>query len=127
MGPIARMLLEAAGQARVFAIYGEMGAGKTTLIQELCRVLEVRDHVTSPTFNILNEYVTPSGEPVYHFDFYRIRSESEAYDLGYEDYLFSGHYCFIEWPERIHNLLPDTCMRVHIESGDEGRIISLNP
>ncbi len=123
---IAGMLLDTVGSGRVFAFYGELGAGKTTLIQELCRILHVRQNVTSPTFNLLNEYITDEGSPVYHFDFYRIGSISEAFDLGYEDYFFSGNYCFIEWPGRIESLLPDDCIRITIEQTGEGRNITMH-
>lgn len=122
---IAGMLLADSGNRRVFAFFGEMGAGKTTLIKELCRKLGVEEIVTSPTFTIVNEYRSGNGEPVYHFDFYRIKSESEAFDLGYENYLYSGNYCFVEWPEKIASLLPANIVTVTIEANGDERIITL--
>jgi tRNA threonylcarbamoyladenosine biosynthesis protein TsaE len=122
---IARQLLADAGDHKVFAFYGDMGAGKTTLIKELCRHLGVSELVTSPTFTIVNEYRSGSGLPVYHFDFYRIKSESEAFDLGYENYLYSGNYCFVEWPEKIASLLPSKIAAVTIEANEAERIITL--
>lgn len=116
----AKELLNFAGEERVFLFYGEMGAGKTTFIKALCGVLGVDDPVSSPTFSIINEYVA-EGQSMYHFDFYRIKTETEAFDMGYEDYLYSGNYCFIEWPEKISNLLPQKCVEVFLRqtSGDE--------
>jgi len=99
-----------------------MGAGKTTLIKVLCHKLGVTDIVQSPTFAIINEYLTPVGESIYHFDFYRIKKAEEAMDIGYEDYIYSGDYCFIEWPELIGGLLPPDAIKVFIE-GDGARTI----
>lgn len=110
---------------RIVLFVAPMGAGKTTLIHALCNYLEVNDQPSSPTFSIVNEYSSKVG-PIYHFDFYRIKDEQEAYDLGYEDYFFSGSYCFVEWPEKIPNLLPDEFVIVNITVGAEGqRILSL--
>lgn len=116
---IAGHLLEQAGDRRVWLLYGEMGVGKTTLIKALCTALGVEDSTSSPTFSIVNEYHSPGG-PVYHFDFYRIRSGEEALDLGYEEYFYSGHYCFVEWPEKISSLLPDDALKVHLRLADAG-------
>jgi len=122
----ASRLLAAIGDRRVLLFYGSMGAGKTTLISAICRQLGAVDTPSSPTFAIVNEYHTTAG-PLYHFDFYRIRSEHEAFDLGYEDYFYSGSYCFVEWPEKITNLLPDDAVHVHINSGADGaRRITIN-
>ncbi|NCB07315.1 MAG: tRNA (adenosine(37)-N6)-threonylcarbamoyltransferase complex ATPase subunit type 1 TsaE [Bacteroidia bacterium] len=111
--------------SRVFAFYGKMGAGKTTFIQALCKVLGSNDNVTSPTFALINEYQTPIDGSIFHFDFYRIRNLEEAFDLGYEDYLYSGSYCFIEWPEKIESLLPANLVEVKIEiAEDESRLIT---
>jgi tRNA threonylcarbamoyladenosine biosynthesis protein TsaE len=112
---IALRLLKTFPGARIFAIYGAMGAGKTTLIKALCKMLNVKTEVQSPTFSIINEYFTIQGEPVYHFDFYRIRKIDEVYDIGYEEYFFSGAYCFLEWPELVEALLPEGCIRIKIE------------
>lgn len=114
----ASRLLDFAADERVFLFKGEMGAGKTTFIKALCERLQITDVVSSPTFSIVNEYHTDHG-PVYHFDFYRLKKESEAFDLGYEDYFYSGSYCFIEWPEKIPNLWPEHYISVEIleESG----------
>jgi len=93
--------------AKVILLNGEMGAGKTTFIKALSRRLGVQDHTGSPTFSLVNEYQSADGKPVYHFDFYRIQNELEALDIGIDDYLYSGNYCFIEWSEKIPNLIPD--------------------
>jgi len=118
-------LLNSYNDQRVFAFYGKMGAGKTTFIKALCEKLGSIDNVTSPTFAIINEYTTSSNTMIYHFDFYRIKNIQEAFDLGYEDYFFSGHYCFIEWPEKIEELLPGGIIKVNIiVEDDEKRTIN---
>ena len=109
----AKLLKEFEGK-RVFAFFGEMGAGKTTFIQALCRELDVIDIVSSPTFTIVNEYHTENSNSIYHFDFFRIKKIEEVYDFGYEDYFYSGNYCFIEWPELITDILPDNTVLVKI-------------
>ena len=110
-------------EERVFAVSGPMGAGKTTFIQAICRQLGVKDNVSSPTFSIVNEYHTGSGEPVFHFDLYRLRKPEELLDIGYEDYFFSGDYCFIEWPELAGMLIPAGAVKVEItvEEGSGAR------
>lgn len=120
--PAAKELLSFYPAARIFAFYGLMGAGKTTFIKAICRELGVTDIVQSPTFSIINEYKTREGESVFHFDFYRIRNTTEVFDIGYEDYLYSGDYCFMEWPELIERLLPRECIKVFI-SGESERVI----
>jgi tRNA threonylcarbamoyladenosine biosynthesis protein TsaE len=105
LGSVAKALLEAARGVNLWLLYGEMGSGKTTLVKEFCRQLNVLDPIHSPTFSIVNEYETASGGRVYHFDFYRIKNETEAFDLGAEEYFASGHPCFIEWPEKIPSLI----------------------
>ncbi len=109
----AARVLAAAGERRVFLFFGEMGAGKTTLIGALCAQLGVMDTTSSPTFAIVNAYASPQGA-VYHFDFYRIKSAQEAFDMGYEDYFFSGNHCFVEWPERIEGLWPEDAVAIHL-------------
>jgi len=122
---VAEKLITDSGSHKIFLFYGDMGAGKTTLIKEVCNRLGVKDIVTSPTFTIVNEYLNSEGESIYHFDFYRIKSETEAYDLGYENYFYSGSYCFIEWPEKIASLLPEKSAKVMITTNGENRIIKL--
>jgi len=117
---IARALLAAAGARRFFAFNGDLGAGKTTFIKSLCAVLGVSGDVVSPTFAIINEYGLPDGRPLYHFDFYRIRDEREAYDIGTDEYFDSGAYCFVEWAERIPGLVPPDAVYVHITAGENG-------
>ena len=117
---VAEELLATFPVARVFAFYGKMGSGKTTFIQEICKALHSSDRVTSPTFAIVNEYFTGSGMAVYHFDFYRLKNLEEAYDLGYEDYFFSGDYCLIEWPEKVETLLPGEHVKVTLSEEDSG-------
>lgn len=105
----------------VFAFYGKMGAGKTTFIKAVCEELGVTDVINSPTFAIVNEYRSGiSGELIYHFDFYRIKKLEEVYDMGYEDYFYSGAICFIEWPELIDDLLPNDTVKVSIEEQEDG-------
>ena len=104
----------------VIAFYGKMGAGKTTFIKALCEELGVEDVITSPTFAIVNEYSLPSQGALYHFDFYRIKKLEEVYDMGYEDYFYSGNLCLIEWPELIEELLPENALRVTIEEQPDG-------
>ena len=116
----ARLLLNNFPNDRIFAFYGAMGAGKTTFIKAICHELGSYDYVTSPTFALINEYTTSNGSVIYHFDFYRIKKLEEAFDLGYEDYIYSGNYCFIEWPEMIDQLLPEGIVEVRIKEGDNG-------
>ena len=105
----------------VFAFYGKMGAGKTTFIKAVCEELGVTDVINSATFAIVNEYRSDiSGELIYHFDFYRIKKLEEVYDMGYEDYFYSGAICFIEWPELIDDLLPNDTVKVSIEEQEDG-------
>jgi tRNA threonylcarbamoyladenosine biosynthesis protein TsaE len=111
---VASELMNLYTGSRIFAFYGKMGSGKTTFIREICKVLQVVDVATSPTFAIVNEYFTLPGDSVYHFDFYRIKNLEEAFDLGYEDYFFRGNYCLIEWPEKIESLLPDDCVVINL-------------
>lgn len=112
------------GENKVFAFYGKMGAGKTTFIKAVCEELDVEDVITSPTFAIINEYESKTVGNIYHFDFYRIKKIEEVYDMGYEDYFYSGNLCFIEWPELIENLLPENTVKVSIiETPDGKRII----
>jgi len=120
----ARLLLQNFPEDRIFAFYGAMGAGKTTFIKAICHELGSSDYVTSPTFALINEYSTDNGSVIYHFDFYRIKKLEEAFDLGYEDYIYSGNYCLIEWPEMIEQLLPAGIVEVRIrETDDNSRII----
>ena len=123
----AHQFAEAIGENTVFALYGKMGAGKTTFVKALCEELGVTDMITSPTFAIVNEYRSDEGgELIYHFDFYRIKKLSEVYDMGYEDYFYSGAICFIEWPELIEELLPANAVKVTIEECEDGsRLITL--
>jgi len=104
---------------RIFAFYGEMGAGKTTFIKAVCKQLGVIDVVNSPTFSIVNVYESLNKGPLYHFDFYRMKKPEEIFDIGYEDYLFSGHYCFLEWPGKVEKLLPRDLIKVTIEVDKE--------
>ena len=105
-------------ESDIIAFYGPMGAGKTTLIKNLCHRMGVTDEVNSPTFAIVNEYVTEETESVYHFDFYRIKKLEEVYDIGYENYFYSGNLCLLEWPEMIEPLMPEKFIRVDIALGD---------
>ena len=109
------------GDGKVFAFYGKMGAGKTTFVKAICECLGVDDVITSPTFAIVNEYTSATtGDAIYHFDFYRIKKLEEVYDMGYEDYFYSGSLCFLEWPELIEDLLPEDATKVTIEETADG-------
>ena len=146
----AKAILEFGGNKKIFCFYGDLGAGKTTLIKEICKQLGVKDSGSSPTFSLINEYHAPAhpftpspihsketkkvgngerektaGLVIYHFDLYRVKSESEIYDIGYEDYIFSGNYCFIEWPEKIEKLLPKDFVQVRIEVKNSERIVTI--
>ncbi len=112
---IAKDILQNFKNEKIFAFFGKMGSGKTTLIKEICKIKGVKDNVTSPTFALINEYITKSNEKIYHFDFYRIETPEEVFDFGYEDYFFSGKLCLIEWPELIEKLLPENYIKIEIE------------
>ncbi len=117
LSEVSDYLISMRNEADIIAFYGAMGAGKTTLIKNLCHRMGVTDEVNSPTFAIVNEYVTEEGESVYHFDFYRIKKIEEAYDIGFENYFDSGNLCLIEWPEMIESLMPEKYIRVEILHG----------
>ncbi|WP_460675129.1 tRNA (adenosine(37)-N6)-threonylcarbamoyltransferase complex ATPase subunit type 1 TsaE [Larkinella ripae] len=123
---VAGQLIDAGRLHPVWLFKGGMGAGKTTLIKAICRRLGVVNTVQSPTFSIVNEYVTDAGEPVYHFDCYRLRDEEEALDSGLEEYIDSGERCLIEWPERIAGLLPPDAWTIHLRVADDERILETN-
>ena len=117
----AKQFIAAMEDNTVFAFYGKMGAGKTTFIKAICEELGVTDVINSPTFAIVNEYRSDeTGELIYHFDFYRIQKLDEVYDMGYEDYIYSGALCFIEWPELVEEVLPGDAVKVIIEEGEDG-------
>lgn len=116
-----RILLDKTNGNNIIAFFGKMGAGKTTLIKEICRQLDVEDIVTSPTFTLVNEYRCKGGKSIFHFDFYRIDKIEEAYDLGYEEYFYGNNLCLIEWPEKIESLLPENVMTVRIEEQHNGK------
>lgn len=127
LNDIASDILTRVPEPEIVALYGEMGSGKTTLIKELCSVLGVTDNVTSPTFSIINEYISEQTGPVYHFDVYRIKKVEEVMDIGYENYFYSGQYVFIEWPELIAELLPEKHVYIKIRELEDGsREIRLN-
>jgi len=119
----AQAFLKATEGKTVFAFYGTMGAGKTSFIKAVCEELGVTDVINSPTFAIINEYSIPKGGSIFHFDFYRIEKLEEAFDMGYEEYFYSGEYCFIEWPEMIESLLPENCLKVFINELPDGKRI----
>jgi tRNA threonylcarbamoyladenosine biosynthesis protein TsaE len=122
----AHKFLDLTGKNRVFAFYGGMGAGKTTIIKAICEELGATDLVSSPSFTLVNEYRTNEGSALYHIDFFRIRNLSEVFDFGIEEYLSSGSYCFIEWPELVEEILPENTVKVKIRVGEEDeRIIHI--
>ena len=121
---VCTYLAEVSEQEKIILFSGEMGAGKTTLIKEFCKNLDVDDEVSSPTFSLVNEYESKVG-PVYHFDLYRIQSEEELYDIGYEDYFFSGYLCLVEWPEMASDIIPENHISVKIRIENDQRIITV--
>lgn len=123
---VAKELIEEAGDVKVWLFQGEMGAGKTTLIKAIGKSLGIDDDMSSPTFGIVNEYAY-QGNIIYHFDFYRIKSEDEAFDIGIEEYFYSGHYCFVEWPEKIPNLIPPNHAVITIDTDEnKNRTIAIS-
>ena len=121
---VAKMILEKYN-SKIFLFYGEMGVGKTSFIKKFCKELGVTDIVSSPTFSIVNQYSNVNDEIIYHFDFYRTEKKEEVFDIGYEEYLFSSSYCFIEWPEKIEDLLPTNYLKINMKLDDNNRIINI--
>lgn len=127
IGDAAKQFIGAAKGYRVIAFHGEMGAGKTTFIHSVCEYLGVADIVSSPTFSIINEYRTASGEPIFHLDLYRIDDEAEAINAGVEDCLHSGHYCMVEWPEKAPGIFPGKTLHVYLQTtGTNARKLQIN-
>ncbi len=126
LGNAAEKLINAYPDRKIFAFYGEMGVGKTTFIKAICKHLGVEDIVSSPTFAIINEYLTSDNEQIFHFDFYRLKNAGELFDIGYEDYFYSNSYCLIEWPEKIEEFLPEETIRVdiNVDREDNTRLIT---
>lgn len=120
---LAKTIIEFIGKKHVVAFFGKMGVGKTRLIKAICAEMKVINKVTSPTFSLINEYKTQSGETIYHFDFYRITKIEEIYDFGYEEYFYSGNYCFIEWPEPAISILPHDAIKIYISERPDGKRI----
>ena len=117
---VADKFLRLLRDKKVFAFFGSMGVGKTTFIKALCNELGVVEIVTSPTFALINEYQTSKGDTIYHFDFYRINKIEEVFDFGYEEYFFSGNYCFIEWPDKVAEILPENVVYIQMLENDDG-------
>ncbi len=122
---VAKKILKFAAEYKVWALAGEMGVGKTTLIQALGKELGVEDVIQSPTYALVHEYQTDQGGPIYHFDFYRIKSLEEVMDMGYEEYFYSGHYCWIEWASYIEELLPPHFLYIRLSREENNRVIEL--
>ncbi len=122
---IAQEILEYSSPNKKFLFYAKMGVGKTTLIKELSLQLGATDVVSSPTFSIVNEYIISSDSKIYHFDFYRLKDEEEAFDIGYEEYFLGDDYCFVEWPENIHNLIEDDMVKIKIQLDGKNRVIEI--
>lgn len=120
----AKTLLDAFPATRTFAFHGEMGAGKTTFIKAICSELGVRDGMSSPTFSLVNEYITDMGETIFHFDFYRIGNENDAYQAGLHEYFDTGNYCFVEWPEKVPSILPTGTIHIHIVTEGNSRLVT---
>lgn len=126
LNSVALQLLDFANGHTFFVFEGDMAAGKTTFIKALCETLGVQDVVSSPTFSIVNEYHSTAGI-IYHFDFYRLKNLQEAFDIGYEEYFYSGHYCLVEWPQKVEELLPETYIKIEIiATGENERIFSFD-
>jgi len=125
LSKVAEELLNLTNEKKVFIFKGEMGVGKTTFIKELCAQLDVVDVVNSPTFSIVNEYKTREGRTIYHFDFYRLQQESEAFDMGYEEYFYTDNFCFIEWPEKINSLIPKDVLQINMHQNGVQRTIEI--
>ena len=122
---IAKAIVEVFENEKKIVFFGEMGVGKTTLIKSICKILNVQDVVTSPTFSVVNEYQNKDGNSLYHFDFYRIKNQEELFDLGLEEYIYSDNYCFIEWPEKAKGLLSDNFIQIQMTKNKECRIIKV--
>ena len=122
---VALQLIQYKKNKNIICFYGEMGVGKTTFIKEICKNLLVDDNVSSPTFSIVNQYKTKENKIIYHFDFYRLETEEEAYDMGYEEYFFQNDLCLIEWPEKIEGLIPEDIIKVILIKKGEQRIIEI--
>ena len=125
LNEIAKAIVEVFENEKKFVFFGEMGVGKTTLIKYICKILNVQDVVTSPTFSVVNQYRNKDGNTLYHFDFYRIENQEELFDLGLEEYIYSDNYCFIEWPEKAEGLLSDNFVQVQMIKNKEYRIIKV--
>lgn len=128
LSQVAKDIVELTKKVKIVAFFGPMGAGKTTLIKKICHLFGVKDEVNSPTFALVNEYKDADSKPIYHFDFYRIKKLEEVFDIGYEDYFYSGHICLLEWPQMIENLMPDEFVKVEIALGEKEteRLIDIN-
>jgi tRNA threonylcarbamoyladenosine biosynthesis protein TsaE len=121
----AKKLLKHCGDKKIIAFYGSMGAGKTTIIKAICEVLDAVDIVSSPTFTLVNEYRTTKGETLYHIDFFRIKKQEEVFDFGIEEYLSGDSYCFMEWPERVEEILPPStvCVRITVDENEQRTLL----
>ena len=126
LGKVSKTIIDFIKEYQIIAFRGDLGAGKTTLIKNICNLLGVIDNVSSPTFSIVNEYESGEELKVFHFDFYRLESEEEAFDLGIEDYFYSGNLCLIEWPSKIESLLPEKRLEIHISIACEEREFIIN-
>tara|TARA_B110000046_G_scaffold25332_1_gene24746 strand:- start:6579 stop:6995 length:417 start_codon:yes stop_codon:yes gene_type:complete len=126
LGKVSEAIIDLVKEYRIIAFRGDVGAGKTTLIKNMCKLLGVKDDVNSPTFSIVNEYESDNEPRVFHFDFYRLKSEEEAFDIGVEDYFYGENLCLIEWPSKIENLLPHRRLEIHISIAKKGREFIIN-